>query len=110
MKCPKCDGGTKVVDRRENRRRRECLLCKHRFSTLEVLPDAVAKKVEPVIENVRAEKPKAPPKIAPKRTNPITVSAVKRNADARRKIEELRDSRNNFDYLDPDYDYLPDKW
>jgi transcriptional regulator NrdR family protein len=110
MNCPKCESGTKVVDRRGNRRRRECLSCKHRFSTFEVLSDEVAKKVEPVIEKVRVEKPKAPPRAVPKRTEQITISAVKRNADARRKIEELRDLRNDFDYLDPDYDYLPDKW
>lgn len=41
MQCPICDHDTKVVDtrgassREEIRRRRECLKCKHRFTTLE---------------------------------------------------------------------------
>lgn len=41
MQCPKCGAETKVVDSREiagsTRRRRECLLCKSRFSTEEKL-------------------------------------------------------------------------
>jgi len=40
MKCPKCKGSTRVVWSRpesdtEIRRRRECLACSHRFTTIE---------------------------------------------------------------------------
>ncbi len=111
MNCPKCNGGTKVVDRRGTRRRRECLVCQQRFTTLEVLPEDVVKKFEPrdepAVQTVKIAKPKA----APKRTNQITISAVKRNADARRKIEELRELKDFGDsFMDPDFDYLPERW
>ena len=43
MNCPKCYGETHVVDSRPNedsvRRRRECVECKHRFSTVEIDAD-----------------------------------------------------------------------
>ena len=44
MKCPYCNGSTKVVDKRDNipqitRRRRECLSCNRRFTTHEKLQD-----------------------------------------------------------------------
>ena len=41
MKCPKCNEETSVTDSRnhqegtETKRRRECLKCKHRFTTIE---------------------------------------------------------------------------
>lgn len=41
MKCPRCGAESRVVDSREiaglTRRRRECILCKSRFSTEEKL-------------------------------------------------------------------------
>ena len=42
MKCPKCKGKTKVLDSRRKsdnniRRRRECVKCSYRFSTIEIL-------------------------------------------------------------------------
>lgn len=43
MNCPHCGGETHVVDSRPNedstRRRRECVECKHRFSTVEIDAD-----------------------------------------------------------------------
>jgi transcriptional regulator NrdR family protein len=108
MNCPKCNGGTKVVDRRSTRRRRECLVCQNRFTTLEVLPEDVVKKFEPREEPVVQTVKIAKPKTAPKQPNKITISAVKRNADARRKIEDLRDFGDSF--MDPDFDYLPERW
>jgi transcriptional repressor NrdR len=40
MNCPKCDFQTKVYDSRYHshyvRRRRECLNCGHRFTTMEI--------------------------------------------------------------------------
>ena len=111
MNCTKCNGETKVVDSRGTRRRRECVVCKHRFNTLEVLPDEVVEKVEPKVEAIKIAKPKAPPKAAPKRTEQITLSVVKRNANARRKIEEMRELRGLGDsFMDPDFDYLPERW
>lgn len=114
MNCPKCNGSTKVADRRGVRRRRECLSCGHRFSTIEMLASDVPKKVAESIRAAEpAPKPKAEKKVAPKRTNSVSTVAIKRNADARRKIEEMRERkslRDDFDYLDPDYDYLPERW
>ena len=40
MTCPNCGGDTKVIDSRQQEdsvyRRRECLICKERFSTTEI--------------------------------------------------------------------------
>lgn len=42
-KCQKCGGVTRVVDTRPNReyiwRRRQCVACGHRFSSIEVTAD-----------------------------------------------------------------------
>jgi transcriptional regulator NrdR family protein len=86
MKCISCSGDTKVVDRRGVRRRRECVVCGKRFSTEEVLAGAVKNlKPEP-----RTNAP-APRKAEPKKERENTVSAIKKAASARRKIEERRD-------------------
>lgn len=43
MKCPKCGEGTQVLHSRfragkhSTTRRRECLVCKHRFTTIEII-------------------------------------------------------------------------
>ena len=46
MTCPVCGGKTHVVDSRQSedsiKRRRECLECNHRFSTLEIDVDYYA--------------------------------------------------------------------
>lgn len=109
MNCPECNGNTKVVDRRTVRRRRECLVCNHRFSTIELLANQVKQQIE-VAPKIKVQKTETPKPTRPKKEPVVTLSAVKRNADARRKIEEMRDLRNDFDFLDPDYDYLPEKW
>jgi transcriptional regulator NrdR family protein len=40
VQCPKCNGESRVIDSRDGetsrRRRRECLSCKHRYSTYEI--------------------------------------------------------------------------
>lgn len=40
MICPNCEGPTKVIDTRKGetsiRRRRECKVCRHRFTTYEI--------------------------------------------------------------------------
>lgn len=37
IRCPLCQSDTKVTDTRGIERRRECVSCKHRFSTAEIL-------------------------------------------------------------------------
>ena len=117
MECTKCSGNTKVIERRKTRRRRECIVCQYRFTTLELLandvPKITAEKSEPVKSEPVKPATVEPKKDTPKKDTPPPVSAVKRNGDARRKIEEMRESkrfRDDFDYLDPDFDYLPEKW
>lgn len=86
-------------------------MCKHRFSTVEMLASDVPKAVAEKIEEAKPKKPKAPKK--PKKVNPVSKVALKSNAEARRRIEDLREQRrmrDDFDYLDPDFDYLPEKW
>ena len=48
MECPRCNGDTTVIDSRpsqnnEVRRRRQCVLCKYRFTTYELT--AVSKAI-----------------------------------------------------------------
>ena len=68
MNCPKCKGESKVFDSRATaqgvRRRRECLKCSERFSTIEI-HTAPLKKI-PAIKPVAAAKPKEEKKIPPK--------------------------------------------
>ena len=117
MNCPKCDGDTKVIDSRNVRRRRECLVCEHRFTTVEILASEFkkTKKLQEQPEKIKKlqEQPEKIKNIAPKNKNPVSKVALKSNADARRRIEDLREQRrmrDDFDYLDPDFDYLPEKW
>lgn len=109
MNCTKCGSDTKVIDRRGTKRRRECLTCNHRFSTVEVLWERKKQKAEkpivlPVVEPVATKTVKQPKK--------SLAVQLKKNASARRKIEDLRDSLldTEYDCLDFDHDYLPDKW
>lgn len=70
MTCPQCGGDTKVTNSRhdeaEVRRRRECLECGYRFSTVEIDMDlydklmntrakAVKQEVAKVLENTQAQ-------------------------------------------------------
>ena len=41
MKCPLCEGNTRVLETRDVRRRRACEVCNHRFTTEENIIDAV---------------------------------------------------------------------
>ena len=47
MNCPKCGNDTHVVDSRPNdesvARRRECVACKYRFSTIEIETELLEK-------------------------------------------------------------------
>ena len=50
MICPKCGGQSKVIESRETkngkRRREECVLCHHRFSTLVIMKEEYKRLVE----------------------------------------------------------------
>lgn len=79
MRC-ECGGKTVTVDSRSydgnrTRRRRECVECKNRFSTIEI----------PMPETTVRVKPK--PGVG------LNREKVVRNSDARRKLENLRDQR-----------------
>lgn len=115
MNCPECGSDTKVLDTRFNWRRRQCLNCNHKFNTVESI---TTKGFKAVIAK-KAEKPvivldEVIPEVkAPKKEKSLTVTTVKRNADARRKIEDLKERRrfnDDFDFMDDDFNYLPDKW
>lgn len=99
MNCTTCYSDTKVIDSRIEeqgvRRRRECLACGARFTTMEVTMDQLHQaRTKPA----PAAKPK--PKPAPK-----PAPTKKARADARRRIEDRREFR---DVWTPDNDYLPD--
>jgi len=105
MFCQSCGGKTRVVDSRAERRRRECLKCKARFSTIElvvddndtpVVPAAVARPAP--VKRVRpARGPAKPP--APART---PRKEQEYRGSVRLRIEELRDARA-LKELDDDY-------
>jgi len=82
MKC-NCGGKTQVLDRRGEYRRRECLKCKNRFSTKEIVVVRARNKTQP-------KKRKAP---APMAKN--TREQVTKNASARRLLEERRDIKKD---------------
>lgn len=67
VQCPKCNGESKVVDSRDEelarRRRRQCNICKHRYTTYEIHADEYnrirrlkvdAARIEPVISTLQA--------------------------------------------------------
>lgn len=99
-----------MVDRRSVRRRRECVACVYRFSTVEMLAEDVPKKVQQPMQMDTT--PTAKPAVIP-RKNPqleIKMSVVKKNVAARRKIEDLRESRRVREYEFEEYEELPDSW
>jgi hypothetical protein len=98
MNCPKCDAGTHVLETRQSRRRRQCLSCGYRFSTIETLLDA-----PPVAAPVAVAEPKPEP-AAPR------VTKAKAKAQAKLKARREVESRSwyNDDYYSPDNDYLPE--
>jgi len=89
MICVKCGCKTQVVDSRDAdegasvRRRRECVSCKYRFSTLEILHEP----------SVVVEKPKK--EVKPQKGPNLTLH--RRQMNARRKFEEMQDFMNEID-------------
>lgn len=112
MNCPECNGTTKVVDRRGVRRRRSCDTCNYRFSTIEMLASDVPKKPELVqTDAALIDKPTVEPE--KKANQEAFVPIAQKNASARRKIEDLQEMKRlkeNFDFFEDDYDYIPEKW
>ena len=88
MNC-KCGGKTDVLDTRASiegnesfaRRRRACLLCGARFSTIEVVIEGT------YTAGKRVMKPNKPKELRKK----MDAEQVRRNAQARRMLEEVRD-------------------
>ena len=62
MRCPACQSETKVLETRLNseglfRRRRECLHCDHRFTTLEIEETKAIKPRKEVSDEKESKKP-----------------------------------------------------
>lgn len=101
MNCPKCGADSKVVETRGDRRRRQCLSCAERWSTIEIMLARGA---------VKTEKPKEPEKKKEPPVAKVSMAAqLKRNTEARRKLEERKD-RKSYSSWDDDNDFLPDRW
>lgn len=59
MTCPNCGGNTKVIDSRPQEdsvyRRRECLVCKERFSTTEIDMQMYEKMAKDTLSEIQAK-------------------------------------------------------
>lgn len=92
MKC-QCGGSTAVAETRASveggesfaRRRRECLKCGARFSTIEVVIEGT------LATSKQTMKPKEPKKQKIK----FDAEQVRRNAQARRRLEEAQDEEHD---------------
>ena len=73
-----------MLDRRGEYRRRECLVCGKRFSTMEIVVNRARTRAP-------AKRRKAP---APMAKN--TREQVTKNASARRRLEDMRDSMGDW--------------
>lgn len=104
MNCPECNADTKVIDSRPIeggvRRRRACKACGCRFSTEEVLVGKKSRSVQPEPSQKVVEATKTKPKATAKKFS------VKKSAEARRRIEFMRDEL----YEDDPFDYITEKW
>jgi len=95
MKCS-CGGKTHVVNRRDNYRRRECLVCGMRFSTKEelVVLHRGGRKTRSVEEKKQPRRKTV--------DNPMPVNnreQVTKSASARRRLEEMRDNiEDGYEY------------
>jgi len=98
MKCIKCGGLTHVLETRGTIRRRECLECKTRFKTEEVLAEETERKER------APRKVKAPPAIS--KTKEKMVARKK----ARDEIERRSWDKESSSWWDEDTNFLPDRW
>lgn len=53
MNCPVCDQKSRVLETDQTSRRRECMGCGHRFTTIEILRDADDRRRQ-IIEDAQA--------------------------------------------------------
>ncbi len=53
MKCPLCGHDSRILRTTDRRRRRECLHCRHRWSTVEI-PEADERRLAAAVELARA--------------------------------------------------------
>lgn len=108
MKCPKCFGATQVLETRDTRRRRRCLGCGQRFTTLEVMAEDVAAVDVAAARPAPRPKPKKPAQV--ERSAEVMQAKGRARGEARRKIEERRDARRwqKDDWYSCENDYLPE--
>ena len=100
LRCPACNGDMAVQDSRQSidadvvRRRRVCVACEVRYVTVERIEDvyAPAGRGRPKGSATGAKPKSAEPK--------VTKSTVKRQAAARRKVEDLMDERDDYSTYD----------
>jgi len=102
MQCVKCGSDTHVLQTRGVRRRRECLVCGERFTTIEtVFAGSLSGDSEPAERKPKVEK--APP----------SISRSKEKQVARKKARdeiERRSWEKETDYYAEDNNFLPDRW
>lgn len=99
MKCPKCEGSTRVLETRDVRRRRACEACDYRFFTHEVVAGASV-----------MGRPRTRP-VAPLVTPEEAVEIGRKRTEARRKIEDIKErKRAARDVWSEDNDFIPEKW
>lgn len=94
MTCPKCCGETKVIDSRPEddivRRRRECMVCKQRFSTVEIDLQMYKK-----IKNASIASVSSISEIQQKVSD--TMEKIKNSVDAIILSEVLKHENKNFE-------------
>lgn len=96
MKCD-CRQDTLIMETRyetsENmvRRRRMCPVCGTRFSTMEILVPGTVKKRDPLIPLPKRATRKVKSRVV------LNRETIKKNAEARRKLEALRDQKETND-------------
>lgn len=101
MQCVKCKHDTHVLQTRGVRRRRECLSCGHRFTTIEQLligslnADAEPKERKPKVEKA--------PRIS-KAKEALVARKKARDAIERRRWEKESEWDSEYE------NFLPDRW
>jgi hypothetical protein len=98
MNCPKCEGSTQVIDRRGVRRRRECKVCAHRFTTEEVLLGTPPRGPKPkksrvYVPKVKREVKKRKPAEKPEPALEVASTPVEVKKPSRWAVEDLREAR-----------------
>lgn len=113
MKCIQCTGKTQVIDVRGVWRRRRCLVCKGRFSSVEVLADSlpdeylpprhVPVKAKVKAKPVRKLRPRVVKDLTPAELDGLPAELIQEletqpalpEPNARQQIEALREQRES---------------